>query len=359
VILPGVYDFHVHIGETIGGYQLADNWQSYARMAEQCGIEGIGVFVTEAKDTSLADKLQQMREAAKAYPGKVFWHLTPLELEAQSIINLLAPDTDIKLYTTYKEAGLYQSYAAIERLMVDLSGHRPRLLVHCEDDGIVADYSIRNPFFRPSDHSIRRPEKAEITAVEKLLELSIKHHYPLHIVHVSCPKAALLIQQAKQEADFITCETAPHYLLLNEEQLADPQGHRWLFSPPLRSENSRGQMVELLRDGIFDIVASDHCAFTTADKDHGIMHPDSTPMGIAGSGTLFSLLAEHLVAKGKISMEQLFELICFNPAKLMGFSPKHRYYWERLGAPNPVIASLADTPNPWQDYWSHYELRRK
>ncbi|PKN71429.1 MAG: dihydroorotase [Candidatus Cloacimonetes bacterium HGW-Cloacimonetes-3] len=357
--LPGIYDFHVHIGETIGGHELADNWQSFDRLKEHCGLEGIGLFVTETKDMSIADKLVEMREAAKDYPGKVFWHLTPLSLEPGAIISLLDKDTDIKLYSTYRDAGLFRSYKAIERLMKDLASHKTRLLVHCEDDAIVAEHSERTPFMRASDHCLRRPEKAEITAVEKLLDLSIKHHYPIHIVHVSCPKAALLIQEAKKEADYITCETAPHYLLLNEEQLADPQGHRWLCSPPLRSESSRGAMVELLQDGIFDIVASDHCAFTTADKDHGIMHPDSTPMGIAGSGTLFTLLAEHLVNKGKISMEQLFDLISFNPAKLMGFSPKHRYYWERLGAPNPVIASLADTPNPWQDFWSHYELRRK
>jgi dihydropyrimidinase len=357
--LPGIYDFHVHIGETIGGHELADSWQSFDRLAGHCGLEGIGVFVTETKETSLADKLSQMREAAKEFPGKVFWHLTPLDLEPQPIINLLDTDTDIKLYTTYRNEGLYQSYTAIERLMKDLASHKPRLLVHCEDDAIVEEQSERNPFLRPSDHCLRRPEKAEISAVETLLDLSLKHHYPLHIVHVSCPKAALLIQEAKKEANYITCETAPHYLLLNEESLADPQGHRWLCSPPLRSESSRGAMVELLQEGIFDIIATDHCAFPTEVKDHGILHPHQTPMGIAGSGALFTLLAEHLVAEGKISMAQLFKLISHNPAKLMAMhTARDKYHWERLGAPIPVLPSLADTPNPWVDFWSHYELRR-
>ncbi len=357
--LPGIYDFHVHIGETIGGHELADSWQSFARLAEHCGMEGIGVFVTESPDLALAEKLAHMRVAAEEFPGKVFWHLTPLNLEPKPIIDLLTVDTDLKLYTTYRNAGLYQSYKSIERLMKDFAGHKPLLLVHCEDDKIITEYSERNPFIRPSDHCLRRPEKAEITAVEKLLDLSLKHHYPIHIVHVSCPKAALMIQEAKKEANFITCETAPHYLLLNEESLDDPQGHRWLCSPPLRSESSRGTMVELLQDGIFDIIASDHCAFPTDIKDHGILHPHQTPMGIAGSGALFTLLAEHLVAKGKISMAQLFQLISHNPARLMGMPViADKYHWERLGAPIPVLPSLADTPNPWVDFWSHYELRR-
>jgi len=358
-MIPGIYDFHVHIGESIGGHELADDWHSFERLHEHCGLEGIGVFVTESDNESLADKLETMREQAKAYSGKVFWHLTPLSLEPDKWLSCLDHDTDIKLYTTYRDAGLYQSYEAIERFMVDMQSRKPRLLVHCEDDALVQEYSERYPLHTPADHCLRRPEKAEVTAVEKLLELSLKHHYPLHIVHVSTPQAALLIKQAKQEADYITCETAPHYLLLTEDTLKDADGHRWLCSPPLRSENSRGMLVELLQDGVFDIIASDHCAFSTQEKDTGIMHPGQTPMGIAGSGALFTLLAEHLVAKKKLSFEKLALLIGTNPARMMGMETNPaKYRYERLGAPIPVTPSLADTPNPWKDFWSHYELRR-
>ena len=355
----GIYDFHVHIGETIAGHKLADDWQSFNRLHEHCGLEGIGVFVTETPEESLADKLVFMREASKVFHGKVFWHLTPAELAPEKIIPLLSDNTDLKLYTTYRKEGLYQSYKAIQRLMKDLSGHKTRLLLHCEDNAIIEECRSHYPFHKPIDHTLRRPEKAEITAVEKVLELAIDNKYPLHIVHVSSPQAALLIKQAKQEADFISCETTPHYILLNEDILNDPQGHRWLCSPPLRSENSRGQMLELLQDGVFDILASDHCAFAEAAKDKGILHPKNTPMGIAGTGALFTLLAENLADKGKLSFDKLFELTGSAPARLMGFKPlENKYHYERLGAPVPVQASYAETPNPYQDFWSHYELRR-
>lgn len=358
-MIPGIYDFHVHIGERIAGHILADDWHSFQRLHEHAGLEGIGVFVTEAEDESLACKLQSRREQSKAFSGKVFWHLTPMSLDAEQVLKVLDKDTDLKLYTTYREAGLYQSYEAIERFMVDMQSYKPRLLVHCEDDAIISEYRDHFPFHKPADHSLRRPEKAEIAAVEKLLDLSLKHHYPLHIVHVSCPQAALLIKQAKQEADYITCETAPHYLLLNEDCLKDAKGHEWLCAPPLRSESSRGLMVELLQDGIFDLIASDHCAFSTLDKDKGILHPSQTPMGIAGTGALFTLLAEHLVAKNKISFAQLVEFIGTRPAAMMGMEINlDKYHYERLGAPNPVLPSFSDTPNPYRDYWSHYELRR-
>ena len=114
--------------------------------------------------------------------------------------------------------------------MIDMPNPKKRLLIHCEDDEIISEYSERYPFHKPSDHCLRRPEKAEIRAVDKVLNLSIKHHYPIHLVHFSSPQAALLIQQAKKEADYITCETTPHYLLLNEEVLNDRRSSLALFS---------------------------------------------------------------------------------------------------------------------------------
>jgi len=189
---PGIFDFHVHIGETIAGHELADDWHSFSRLYEHQGLEGIGLFVTESEKEELEPKLERMREAAKAYPGKVFWHLTPRNLDPRKLEKVLAPDTDIKLYTTYREAGLFCSFTDIKRFMKDMHSHKTRLLAHCEDDKVVAEFSERYPFIKPSDHALRRPEKAEISAVEKLLDLAIQHHYPLHIVHVSCPQSCAL-----------------------------------------------------------------------------------------------------------------------------------------------------------------------
>jgi len=194
----GIYDFHVHIGETIGGHLLADSWKSFNRLYEHNGLEGIGVFVTESPNESLSAKLSRMRKASRSFSGKVFWHLTPRNLDMRKLEIIFKNDTDFKLYTTYRESGLYQSYESIEHFMIDMPNPKKRLLIHCEDDEIISEYSERYPFHKPSDHCLRRPEKAEIRAVDKVLNLSIKHHYPIHLVHISSPQAALLIQQAKK-----------------------------------------------------------------------------------------------------------------------------------------------------------------
>ncbi len=308
----GYLDFHVHVGEAIGGYALRDGFADLSRLCGKPDSEedpplcGIGAFVTESAGSGLKECLDRMRlAAAQRFPAKVFWHLTPVTDGIDDVVPLLGPDTDLKFYTTYKAQGLYKSYGEIEEWMQALSSQKTRILVHCEDDECVAEYSARHPFRHPHDHCLRRPEIAEIVAVEKILELSLKHKHPVHIVHVSSPRAALLIKEAKKHFQGITCETAPHYLLQSEDDLKGDKAHRMICTPPFRSEQSRGMMGELLQDDVFDILASDHCAFTNADKDRHKDQPEKVPCGIEGIGTLFTSINAAFVRSGRIKAEHL------------------------------------------------------
>ncbi len=309
---PAYLDFHVHVGENIGGYSLRDGFADLARLCNKAAdpddppLQGIGAFVTQASQRSLKDCLAKMRESAQRdFPGRVFWHLTPVSDGIDEVLPLLGSDTDLKFYTTYKPQGLYKSYREIAEWMEALSSHKTRILVHCEDDECVAEHSARHPFRHPHDHCLRRPEQAEIIAVDHILELSLRYNHPVHIVHVSSPRAAQLISEAKKHFTGITCETAPHYLLRNEDDLKGDKAHRLICTPPFRSERSRGMMGELLQDDVFDILASDHCAFTIADKDRYKDQPEKVPCGIEGVGTLFTSINTAFVQSGKIEAEHL------------------------------------------------------
>lgn len=373
-ILPGIVDMHVHVGEKICGLDLADNFQSLAALADKCGIAAIGSFITEryAPDEikTLTHQFEQMSEKAdKEFPHPVRWHLTPTVSEPEDILPLFRQGCDLKFYTTYKPNGLYRSYDDIARWMKDLVNIKPRMLVHCEDDEIVTATSAFNPFKHPFDHTKRRPELAEIKAVEKVLDLAVKYNYPVHIVHVSTPGAAMLINEAREHAP-VSCETAPHYLLLNDDKLKAENGHRWICTPPFRNEHSRGLMVELLQEGIFDAIATDHCPFTKADKDKNKANPELVPTGIAGLGATFPILYENLVKTGKLSLEKLMLYISTNPAKLMNLYPD--YGTIRTGTKTelltlqqkpadksvPILSSLSDSPNTWESYKTKITLNR-
>jgi dihydropyrimidinase len=321
------HDFHVHVGERIGGYQLRDGFKelNLLRRPEHASqgvpLGSVGVFVSEEPGQSLKDKYESMREhAAAEFEGEVFWHLSPVKTKAEDVIPLLGKHSDLKLYSTYREAGLYSSYEAIEHWMLASEATKTRILVHCEDDATLQEYSQIHPFRYPHDHCLRRPEIAELRAVERVLDLAIKHNHPVHIVHVSTPQAAILIQAAKKVYPGITCETAPHYLLYNEERLCGPDAHRWICTPPFRSEHSRGLLVELLQDGVFDILASDHCAFRDIDKDRFKDNPEKVPCGIAGIRELYASPQQNLVESGKLKGDMLDRLCRINPARLMNIS---------------------------------------
>ncbi len=365
-ILPAWLDMHVHVGEKVCGLDLADDWQSLSLLANRCGIAGIGAFITERQPTDknkkpLAEQYNlASRTAEEQFRHAVHWHLTPTVSGVKDVYPLLEQGCDLKFYTTYRPHGLYRSYAEIAEWMQELKDLKPRLLVHCEDDELVDSMTGFNPFHHPFDHARRRPEMAEILAVERILDLAIQHSYPVHIVHVSSPQSALLIDEARRSVP-VTCETAPHYLLLNETMLQREDGHRWLCTPPLRSEKSRGELTELLQDGLFDAIATDHCPFTKADKDRHKSTPEQVPTGIAGVGATFPLLYETLVKTGRLPLEKLVPLLTSQPARLMNLYPAFGsisagskasliiLQQEPLKNPQPILSSLRDTYNPWQD----------
>lgn len=308
----GYLDFHVHVGERIGGYALRDGFAELAKLCQSAAdastpaLAGMGVFVTQQPGLTMQESLLRMQEAAaQDFPYPICWHLTPTTSTVEEVIPLLGKGIDLKFYTTYRQAGLYLSYSRLEAWMQDLSSHKTRILVHCEDDACLSRYADRYPFRYPIDHCKRRPELAETMAVDRILDLAVKHQHPVHIVHVSAPEAALLIQDAKSSFRGITCESSPHYLLHTEDDLLAPNGHRWLCTPPLRSERSRGRLVELMQDAVFDILASDHCAFTASDKDRYKDAPQLVPQGIAGIASLYSSIEKAFVETKRLSQAQL------------------------------------------------------
>ena len=314
--IPGICDFHVHVGEKIGGNELADDFTSLSKVAQVSNIRAIGAFVTEEFGVSLRSKYENMKAAAaEKFTAHVHWHLTPTKADFSEVAELVKEGCDLKFYTTYKEAGLYRSYQEIEMWMLALP--QTRFLIHCEDESIIQRHSMRQSFHRPYHLPLRRPEMAEITAVERILDIAIKLKHPVHIVHVSTPKAAELIRDARKDYDFITCETAPHYLIYSEDILREENAHRYFCSPPFRSDASRGQLVEHLQDGVFDIIASDHCPFADEVKDRYKDNLEKVPGGLSGTGILFSSMYHHFVKSGKISLETLISLTCTTPAALM------------------------------------------
>lgn len=269
-VLPGLIDFHVHVGDRIGRFELADGYESGTRAAVRNGVTTLCAFVTQGPGQSLGDALRAARaRAAGECHGDVAWHLTPTRFEGADWAEMeelvRAGYRTFKLYTTYRPAGLFSDAARLEELFGRLGPLGVRFLLHCEDDGLLGSVDASAlDLSKASSHARLRPEEAEVASIEALLAVAARHGVPLHVVHVSTVRGAERIRDARARQD-VTCETCPQYLWLDDTWLDRPDGHRWLCSPPLRGNRERFR--ELAREGAFDLFATDHCAFRKADKD--------------------------------------------------------------------------------------------
>ena len=289
-VLPGFIDFHTHVDDQIGPYYLADTYESSTRVALENGITTLCTFVTQGPGEGLLQAMARARAKAEGHSHcDVLWHLTPTTFKPEdlrTLKGLLAGGYHtVKLYTTYKDAGIFASYDLIGDLFKSLGPLGAQFMVHCEDDGVIAAVDKRGlDLSKAFTHTLLRPEAAEVVAIQRVMDLALTHRASLHVVHVSTLAGAKLLKAHRPKGD-LSFETCPQYLFLDETWLAREDGHRWLCSPPLRGR--RAPFLELIRQGAADILATDHCPFCTANKDHWNGQDYRTvPNGLPGLGAL-------------------------------------------------------------------------
>jgi dihydropyrimidinase len=312
VVIPGLIDFHVHMDDRIGAFPLSDSYYSGSQAAVLSGITTLCGFVTQDSSRRLPDCISEAVEKvnSKSFCDVAF-HLTPtrfLESDWDDITELAhAGYHTFKLYTTYREAGLYQDYDSLREIMKRLFYLGARLLIHAEDQPTLDNVSEHSSdTIGPFSHTELRPPEAEIRAVERIIELARETGCQVHIVHVSTAEGAELIRNANSNTQ-ITCETAPQYLCLNDRLLLEKNGHRYLCTPPLRSESNRARMEELALDGCFEDLHREDFS--------------KVPNGLAGVGALFPMMYNLLAQKHSVPLPFLVKHLSTRPAQLAGIFP--------------------------------------
>jgi dihydroorotase len=166
---------------------------------------------------------------------------------------------------------------------------------HCEDGTQIKD----------------SPE-AEYKQIERDIALAEEIGVAYHVCHISTAESVSLIRDAKARGVDITCETAPHYLVFSENDVKDDG--RFRMNPPIRTEHDRLALIEGIKDGTIDMIATDHAPHSAEEKSKGLKSLN----GIVGLECAFPVLYTELVCKGVITLERLIELMSINPAKRFG-----------------------------------------
>jgi dihydropyrimidinase len=242
------------------------------------------------------------------------------------------PDLIARGVPTFKAFMVYDFALAAELVPEVLrvaAAHGGMLQLHCEDptiiDPLVTDALARGDV-GPRAHAATRPPEAETAATRQAIELARRAEAPLYIVHLSCEGALEAVAEAKARGEPVYAETCPHYLTFTDALYADPDDAevmKRVISPPLRSQLDVDALWAGLRDGIIDVVGSDHVP-DRLDTEKRLPAPPFPEIsnGAPGIETLLSVTYSVGVAEGRIGVERLVDVLATTPARLFGLRAK-------------------------------------
>ncbi|MEO0266525.1 MAG: dihydroorotase [candidate division WOR-3 bacterium] len=187
------------------------------------------------------------------------------------------------------------------------------VISHCEDEFLVKNGIAHENSETIVKGLLGRPREAEIIAIFRDITLAKKIGGRLHIAHISTKEGIELIKKAKEEGVNVTCEATPHHISLTYEKVLDYDPNA-KTNPPLREEEDRIRIIEGIKEGIVDFLATDHAPHLKFDKEKEF---EIAPPGISGLETAFSIYYETLVLKNNLSLKNLSFLLSYNPAKFL------------------------------------------
>lgn len=289
-IFPGFCDVHVHFREP--GFSYKETVKTGSAAAARGGYTAVCTMpnLRPVPDSAahLSEELDIIRKDAviNVYPygsitvneeGKL---LSDMEGMAASAIAFSDDGKGVQDREMMRDA------------MLKAKSLGKMIVAHCEDNSFLPD------------------RKSEWKEIERDLVLAGETKAALHICHISCRESVELIKDARASGVDVTCETAPHYLLLDDSLISDDG--RFKMNPPIGNKADRDALTEGLADGTIDMVATDHAPHSAEEKSKGFKQSAS---GIVGIETAFPLLYTYLVKQNIISLEKLLMLLTVNPKK--------------------------------------------
>ena len=225
------------------------------------------------------------------------------------------------------------------------------IVAHCEDNSLLRGGYIHDGEYAKLHGHAGICSESEWGPIKRDIELVKKSGCSYHVCHISTKESVELIRAAKAAGVDITCETAPHYLVMNDMDIEE--NSRFKMNPPIRSEEDRIALVEGIIDGTIDMISTDHAPHSAEEKARGLK---DSPMGVVGIETSFQILYTHIVKKGVISLEKLIELLSVNARRRFGISDDAGYtVWdiekETVIDPEEFLSMGRSTPfEGWKVY---------
>lgn len=314
-VLPGLVDVHVHLREP--GFEYKETIKTGTTAAAHAGYTDIFSMpnLSPAPDT-----VDHVNVQLKAIEKDAVIHVHPYGCitEGQKGEGKLVDFASLKdMVAGFSDDGRgVQSDELMRQAMKECKALGKTIVAHCEVNDLLCGGYIHDGIYAAKNGHKGICSESEWRQVERDINLVRETGCSYHVCHISTKESVDLIRKAKAVGLPVTCETAPHYLILCDEDLKEDGAYK--MNPPLRSRADKEALIEGILDGTIDCIATDHAPHSAEEKAKGLK---DSAFGISGLEIAFPLMFTHFVKNNKIHVERLIQLMSINPRRIMGLQP--------------------------------------
>ncbi|MBQ7595743.1 MAG: dihydroorotase [Clostridia bacterium] len=311
-IFPGFTDVHVHFREP--GFSYKETIRSGSQAAARSGYCAVCTMPNLDPVPDCAENLKKQLDIIRRDALiKVVPYGSVTVNEAGE--KLSAMEETAQNAAAFSDDGRgVQSEEMMKEAMKRAKSLGKIIAAHCEDNSLLHGGYIHLGSYAEAHGHKGICSESEWRPIKRDAALAKETGCAYHVCHISTAQSVDIIRQAKQNGADITCETAPHYLTLTQDDLQEDG--RFKMNPPLRNKEDRAALIEGILDGTVDMIATDHAPHSAEEKSKGLA---KSAMGIVGLETAFPVLYTKLVKTGVITLTKLIELMSVNPGRRFGF----------------------------------------
>ena len=306
IAFPGFCDVHVHFREP--GFSYKETIRSGCAAAARGGYTAV---CTMPNLSPVPDSGENLKVQTDLIKRDAFIHVLPYGAitvgekgEELSDLEAMAPDV-----VAFSDDGRgVQNDDMMRQAMLRTKALGKMIVAHCEVNSLLRGGYIHDGEYARAHGHRGICSESEYAQIERDLKLVRETGCAYHVCHISAKESVELIRRAKAEGLDVSCETAPHYLLLDDSMLQE-EG-RFKMNPPIRDKADREALIRGILDGTIDMIATDHAPHSAGEKSRGL---EKSAFGIVGLETAFPVLYTGLVKTGVISLQKLVELLSIRP----------------------------------------------
>ena len=310
-VFPGFCDVHVHFREP--GFSYKETILSGSSASAAGGYTAV---CTMPNLNPVPDSVENLRQQLEMIRQQAVIHVYPygaitVGQKGEQLADLSGMAADVIAFSD--DGRGVQSDEMMRSAMLRAKALGKMIVAHCEVNDLLHGGYIHDGEYAKNHGHKGICSESEYAQIARDLRLAEETGCAYHVCHISAKESVALIRDAKRRGVNVTCETAPHYLVMDDGDLQEDG--RFKMNPPLRSAEDRNALIEGIQDGTIDMIATDHAPHSQEEKSKGLA---GSSFGIVGIETAFSVLYTHLVQKGIITLERLIQLLAVNPRKRFG-----------------------------------------